>query len=50
MVRLEPHGVEIDLLHNGALTVTRGFHTSDEALAWADQKRADREAQGWTRV
>jgi hypothetical protein len=50
VVRLEPHGVEIDLTRNGALSVTRSFHTSDEALAWADRKRTDREGQGWTRV
>jgi hypothetical protein len=27
--------------------VTRVFETGEEALAWADKKRADRETQGW---
>jgi len=45
--RLESSGVEIDLLRDGALAVTRSFETGEEALAWADERRARREAEGW---
>ena len=47
LVRLVPYGIEIDLLRDGRLTVTRTFETDDEALAWARRKRTEREAEGW---
>jgi hypothetical protein len=47
-VRLAPHGIEVDLLRKGKLVLTRVFETDEEAMAWARQKRATREAQGWT--
>jgi hypothetical protein len=46
-VRLVPYGIEIDLLRDGALIVTRAFETDQEALSWADKKRAEREEEGW---
>jgi hypothetical protein len=30
--------------------VTRVFETGEEALAWAEKKRGDREAAGWRAV
>jgi hypothetical protein len=45
--RLVPYGIEIDMAYDGQTIVTRVFATDVEALAWADRKRADREAQGW---
>ena len=45
--RLAPYGIEIDLTSDGDPVVTRVFATGEEALAWADKKRADRETQGW---
>ena len=45
--RLVPYGIEIDLTSDGEAVVTRVFETGEEALAWAEKKRADREAQGW---
>jgi hypothetical protein len=45
--RLAPYGIEIDLTSGGDPVVTRVFATGEEALAWADKKRTDREAQGW---
>ena len=45
--RLEPHGVEIDVTYDGTLSATRSFQTGDEALAWANRRKAEREAQGW---
>jgi hypothetical protein len=45
--RLAPHGIEIDLTSDGQAVVTRVFASGEEALAWADKKRADRETQGW---
>lgn len=47
LVRLEPHGVEVDVLRDGALSLTRSFASGEEALAWASQRRARREAEGW---
>ena len=47
MVRLVPYGIEVDIAYDGTLIVTRVFDTGDEALAWADRTRADREARGW---
>jgi hypothetical protein len=46
-VRLVPYGIEVDIAHGGTVVLTRVFETDDEALAWAGQKRAAREAQGW---
>jgi hypothetical protein len=46
-VRLVPYGIEVDIAHGGAVVLTRVFETDDEALAWATEKRAAREAQGW---
>jgi hypothetical protein len=45
--RLVPYGIEIDIAYDGKAMVTRVFATGEEALAWADRKRADRQAQGW---
>lgn len=47
LVRLEAFGIEIDIAHDGEVQVTRAFETADEAMAWADAKRAAREAEGW---
>ncbi len=44
---LVPYGIEIHLSYDGETAVTRVFETGDEALAWAEQKRGDREAAGW---
>jgi hypothetical protein len=49
-VRLVPYGIEVDLLRDGAAIVTRTFDNGEEALAWADRKRAVRQAQGWHEV
>jgi hypothetical protein len=49
-VRLAPYGIEVDLLRNGKVTLTRVFATDDEALEWSEAKRAAREADGWIRV
>jgi len=49
-VRLVPYGIEVDLTHNGSLILTRAFETGEEAHAWAQTKRAAREAQGWEHV
>ena len=46
-VRLVPYGIEVDVVRAGALLVTRTFETGDEALAWAEQKRSSRVANGW---
>ena len=45
--KLVPYGIEIDLTSDGEAVVTRVFETGEEALAWADKKRTDREAAGW---
>ena len=45
--RLMPYGIEIDIVRGGAAVLTRTFATDDEALAWAEGKRAAREAEGW---
>jgi hypothetical protein len=44
-----PYGVEISLARDGEAVVTRVFETGEEALAWADRKRGDREASGWSK-
>jgi hypothetical protein len=49
-VRLVPYGIEVDLTHGGTVVLTRVFETDDEALTWAQKKRAAREAQGWEPV
>jgi hypothetical protein len=49
-VRLLPYGIEIDIAHDGAVVLTRAFDGNDEALAWADRKRAARVAEGWEEV
>jgi hypothetical protein len=46
-VKLMPYGIEIDLTSDGEAVVTRVFETGEEALAWADRKRGEREAAGW---
>jgi hypothetical protein len=46
-VRLESHGIDVDIVRDGQTTVTRTFATEQEALAWAAEKRAEREAEGW---
>ena len=48
LVKLVPYGIEVDLAYDDAPVVTRVFETGEEALAWADKKRADREAGGWS--
>jgi hypothetical protein len=48
LVRLAPYGIEIDISYDDTPVITRVFETGDEALAWADKKRADRQASGWT--
>ena len=37
-----------DLVRDGDLLITRTFESGDEALAWAEEKRATRAADGWT--
>jgi hypothetical protein len=49
-VRLVPYGIEVDLVRNGKVTLTRVFATDSEALEWSDAKRTTREADGWRRV
>ena len=49
-VRLAAYGIEVDLVRNGKVTLTRVFATDTEALEWANAKRATREAEGWLRV
>lgn len=46
-VRLAPYGIEIDMLNDGAVVLTRVFATDDEALGWARDKRGRRESEGW---
>ena len=50
LVRLVPYGIEVDIAHDGVVVLTRAFETEQEALAWADRKRAAREAEGWRLV
>jgi hypothetical protein len=49
-VKLLPYGIEIDLTSDGEAVVTRVFETGEEAMAWANKKRGDREAAGWRAV
>ncbi len=46
-VRLVRYGIEVDLLQDGALSVTRSFDDGEAALAWARARRATCEAEGW---
>lgn len=46
-VRLAPYGIEVDMLNDGAVVLTRVFATDDEALSWAGAKRGRRESEGW---
>ena len=46
-VRLAPYGIEVDMLNDGAVVLTRVFATDDEALDWASDKRGRRESEGW---
>lgn len=50
LARLAPHGIEIDIAHDGTVVLTRVFETDTEALAWSDEKRTSRRAQGWTDI
>lgn len=45
--RLAPYGIEVDMLNDGAVVLTRVFATDDEALGWARDKRGRRESEGW---
>ena len=47
LARLVPYGIEIDIAYDGTTIVTRVFDTGEEALAWADRSRTDREGRGW---
>lgn len=49
-VRLAPYGIELDIAHDGTVVLTRVFGTDTEALAWSEEKRAARHAQGWFEV
>jgi hypothetical protein len=49
-VRLAPYGIEVDLVRNGKVNLTRVFATDTEALEWAEAKRTARESEGWLRV
>ena len=46
-VRLAPYGIEVDMLTDGTVVLTRVFATDDEALDWARDKRGRRESEGW---
>jgi len=50
LVRLVPYGIEVDIAHDGSVTLTRAFETDKEALAWAETKRSARESEGWRTV
>jgi hypothetical protein len=45
-----PYGIDVDILRGGSVVLTRTFETDTEALAWAGNKRAAREAEGWSLV
>ena len=47
LVRLVPYGIEVDIVHDGVVVLTRAFETDQEAMNWADRKRAARLAEGW---
>ena len=46
-VRLAPYGIEVDMLNDGAVVLTRVFATDDEALSWARERHGRRESEGW---
>jgi hypothetical protein len=48
LARLVPYGIEIDIAYDDTPIVTRVFETGEEALAWANKTRADRQARGWS--
>jgi hypothetical protein len=48
MARLMPYGIEVDIVRNGKVVLTRVFETDQEALGWAEGKRNARESEGWT--
>ena len=45
--RLAPYGIEVDMLNDGAVVLTRVFATDDEALTWARERHGRRESEGW---
>ena len=47
LVRLMPYGIEVDIVRNGKVVLTRVFETDQEALGWAQGKRSARESEGW---
>jgi len=49
-VRLAPYGIEVDMLNDGAVVLTRVFATDEEALHWARERRGRRESEGWQPV
>ena len=46
-VRLAPYGIEVDMLNDGAVVLTRVFATDDEALSWVRERHGRRESEGW---
>ena len=42
-----PYGIEVDIVRNGKVVLTRVFETDQEALGWAQGKRTARESDGW---
>ena len=50
LVRLMPYGIEVDIVRNGKVVLTRVFETDREALGWAQGKRTARESDGWTLI
>jgi hypothetical protein len=48
VVRLVPHGVEVDITSEGSPIVTGAFATGDDALAWAEKTRQHRLERGWS--
>jgi hypothetical protein len=45
-----PYGIDVDIVRGGTVVLTRTFETDTEALAWAGNKRAARESEGWAVV
>ena len=50
LVRLVSYGIEVDIAHDDVVILTRAFESDQEAMSWADKKRAAREAEGWRAV
>jgi hypothetical protein len=44
VVRLVPHGIEVEVLSDGSPLYSRVFPTGDEALAWAEEERGRSDA------